>query len=485
MTVSTRADVGGRLPKLPAVDVGRVVSVAVNLVGAAGALGLALALAAALTAGQELQALTIVGLAAVVVSLAVAPSLGLLGWLALAPFGQLFNLAMGRGLPDLGLNRVAALFLFLLMIAQMAVRRRRLVRLTAIEGMGALFLVGMLLAVPASRLGVVGGVQNVFDTVVIPLLCFFFARTLLDSERGLHRLIVLLALISAILGLIAAREQLTNQAILSPVPYRWAYGQHSVKVTSIFGSPAIMALTLAVPVPALFLALAKADRAAARVFWAAALGATGAGILLTYVRAGWAAAIVGIGVTAIFSKPARRLALRILPVVLVVGLLVGGGLVDTRAVQERFESEGSIQYRLQALAVGLELAQQSPVLGLGLDNYSEAAVAAGWTPRGSTVQLAVAPHNLYLYVLTSGGLVALLPLLALFGLIGWRSWQVVRTGAPAQRDQAAVVLGTLAGYLLFAGTFDAILAYVASMMLFLVVGAAVGQWRRGPAEMVA
>src|SRR5690606_18044081 len=145
-----------------------------------------------------------------------------------------------------------------------------------------LFIVGMLLSVPASRLGIVGGVQNVFDTVALPLLCFFFARNLLTGERSLGRLAAVLALVGAVLGLAAAREQLTNQPLLSPIPYRWAYGQYSIKVTSFFGAPAIMAFTLTLLTPAVFFGLAQARTAARRLFFAVMLAAITAGLVLTY-----------------------------------------------------------------------------------------------------------------------------------------------------------------------------------------------------------
>ena len=88
--------------------------------------------------------------------------------------------------------------LCLLLLAQVTIGQRRLARLSAIEWTGLLFIVGMLLSVPASRLGIVGGVQNVFDTVALPLFCFFFARNLLAGEQGLGRLAVVLALVGAV-----------------------------------------------------------------------------------------------------------------------------------------------------------------------------------------------------------------------------------------------------------------------------------------------
>jgi len=452
----------------------RLLGPLINALGAAGGIGLAALLADLIVTGESDRAVTLVGLAAVITGLALNPALGLLGWLALAPFSRMFNLAMGRGLPDLGLHRVAAMFLLLLLLAQVTIGRRRLARLSAIEWTGLLFIAAMLLSVPASRLGIVGGVQNVFDTVALPLLCFFFARNLLAGERGLGRLAVVLALVGALLGLAAAREQLTNQPFLSPIPYRWAYGQYSIKVTSFFGAPAIMAFTLTLLTPAVFFALAQARTAARRLFFVVMLAAITAGLVLTYVRAGWLATVIGLVVLIALAPQARRYALLLVPAGLLVGLLLAGGAFDTRALTERLQTEGSITYRTEALQVGLQIAQRAPVFGLGLDNYSETAIAAGWRPVGGLGLPAVAPHNLFIYVLTSAGLVGLAPLLALFGFIGWhafRAWLAARGGA---RGWPAALLGTLAGYLLFANTFDALGAQLANMLFFTLSGAVLG-----------
>jgi hypothetical protein len=229
----------------PAAQGDRAIGLAVNLLGIVLIAGLAYYFGNALYAGVTGRAVALVGIAAVVIALTLAPDVGLLLWMVIAPFGRLFNLSMGSGLPDLSLNRIAAGVLLVLLFAQVAAGKRKLAPLTAVEGWGLAYLAGMSLSIAASRLGWVGGIQNVFDLVALPLLCFFFARNLLRKPIHLHWVAVTFAIIAAVLGIIAAREQLTNQAVLSPLPYRWEYGEHSVKVTSLFGAPAIMAFTLA------------------------------------------------------------------------------------------------------------------------------------------------------------------------------------------------------------------------------------------------
>lgn len=462
----------------------RVIARAVNVLGVVLVALLALYLGGALHVGDTRRAVALAGLSAVVLTLVLSPDVGLLLWMLMAPFGRLFNLSQGRGLPDLSLNRIASIGLLFILAAQAISGRRKLARLTAVEGWGIAFILALILSISTSRLGWVSGVQLVFDAVAVPLLCFYFARNLFTDRRQLAWLAVMLAIIGATLGVIAAREQLTNQAILSPTPYRMAYGQYSIKVTSLFGAPAAMALALSVPIPIVFVAAMRSRSLAARMGWLVSLTAIVFGLLSTYVRAGWLAGAAGLVVVVLLCRRARTAGLVMLLVALLAALFLGGGFVDTRAIEERLQSEGSISYREQALRVGLELAVESPVLGLGLDNYSEAAASAGWQPRRSNATLVAAPHNMYLYVLASGGLLALAPFLAQLIALGWRALTVLRrsrhragagdaTGGD-KGDWAAAAIAMVISYALFIGTFDAITAQFATVLFLTCLGAIFG-----------
>ncbi len=470
--------------RLPAGRGDRLIAPMVNLLGVVLVGLVALYLGGALHSEVTERAVALAGLGAVVLVLIAAPDLGLLFWMLLAPFGTLFNLAQGSGLPDLSLNRIASAVLVWVLIAQVASGRRKLARLTAVEGWGILFVLALIMSIGTSRLGWIWGIQVVFDAVVVPLLCFYLARNLFTDRRQLVWLAVLFAVLGATLGIITVREQLTNQAILSPLPYRMSYGQHSIKVTSLFGAPAAMAMTLAVTLPIVFVAATRSSRLGARLGWLAALLAIGGGLIATYVRAGWLAAVAGIVVVVVVSRRARPAGLLLLLIVLFAALIFSGGLADTQAIEERLQSEGSIIYRLQALSTGLDIAAESPWWGLGLDNYSDAAAAAGWQPRRSNATLAIAPHNMFIYVLTSAGIVALVPFVAQLVAAGWRGWRTLRrsrtdgasvhaTGA-SDGDWAAAAIAMLVGYVLVISTFDSITAQFATILFWMSLGALFG-----------
>lgn len=454
----------------------RLIPLAVNLLGIVLVAGLAYYFGSALFEGVTARAVAVVGIVGVVAVVALAPDVGLLLWIVVAPFGRLFNISMGRGLPDMSLNRIVALCVLFLLFAQVATGKRKLARLTAVEGWGLVFLLAMVLSIGASRLGLIGGVQNAFDYAALPLLCFYFGRNLLNKPKRMPWLAVMLAILVAMLGVIAAREQLTNQAVLSPLPFRWHYGQHSVKVTSLFGAPAIMAMTTALPLPYLLTGAMRSKELATRLLWFLALAAAAAGLLLTYVRAGWLTAVVGLAIVALLARRKRAALMVVLLLALLAALVLGAGLIDVRSLQERLQADQPIEYRMNAISVGLEIAKKAPLLGLGLDNYSDAAIAAGWQPTGRFGLLAVAPHNLFVYVLTSAGFLALLPFLAMLGAMGLRLLHGLRSternlAKSGQRDWVVAGLAMLIGYVVIGNTFDALGAQLANMVFFLSLGA--------------
>ncbi len=450
----------------------------VNMIALLAAFGVAAWLAGKLTAGREFDALAAVVLIAVAVTIFARPRFGFLLWIAIAPFARIFTLKISGGLPDFGLSRIAVLCTLFVIIAQVAVGRRRLARPTAVDWAAVLFVFGMALSVPASRLGTVGGAQFLFDFIVIPLLVYFCARQLLRGPQGVRQVAVVLAIVGALLGFFAVREQLTNQPFLSPISLRQIYGRNIWKLTSFFGAPAIMSLTLVMTVPMQLVAAARTGHPAQRLLWGTTLLLTLAGILQSYVRAGWLAGVLAIGVVLVLTPAIRRHSLQLALVTAVLLVIFGSQFINATAIERRLVSEGPIDYRMDALQVGLEIASKSPILGLGLDNFGKGAVNTSWAFAQSIgVRIGawtVAPHNNYIYLLTSAGLVGLLPYLALLAAIGWQGllgWRHARRSPGGDQGPWAALLATLIAYAIFSYTFDAINAQLASMLLFLVVGA--------------
>jgi hypothetical protein len=468
---------------------GRILSGAVNLLGALVALGAAFYLANSLLSDQQAMMVGVIGLALVLVVLAISPRAGLWLWIALGPVSVLIKLSMGSGIPDLGLHRVAALFLTGLLFAQVAIRQRRLLRPTAIEWAALAYGAALLASAPASRSGLLRATQGISDFVIIPLLVFVFARGLQAGRTDIRGAFAALALAGVTLGLATLREQLTGVTFLSPHPFSWVYVANIRKITSVFGHPAIMATTLTVVIPAIFYGFIRAKTLAGRLLWGGAFAISLLGLFMTYVRAGWLAVVVALVIMLLLSRQARRYFLPFVILAVILLALFGSNVASEGVITARLSSQAPITYRLEALKIGWQIFQRSPLIGIGFDNFSQAAIDAGFVPHLVTGGLPdVLPHNLYIYIMVSAGLLGLLPFVALLGLILWRAirlWRQTDSPLPVNKDLLAALIGTVVGYMIIIGTYDAMGAQLGSLFFFFVAGTILGAHEPQPAEVTA
>jgi hypothetical protein len=440
-------------------------------------------LARALLSPGWTRVVSIVGLGSLVLILLGSPRAGLLVWVVLAPFGTYLylQLDLGSGVPNLDVTRVSALLLLVLLISGAVLKTNgQFPHVTWVDLAMVAFAGAALLSITSSHLGLASGMQVVADLVIIPFLTYYFARRWLNSRNALIALSAAIALVGGLLGLITIREQLTGYAAFSPFFYSLEYEGRIRKVLSVFGSPPIMAITLVVSLPLLMYGIQRVSTLNRRLLLGLALVIVLAGVFFTYVRAGWLGGLVGVTLVIALSPAMRRALLPLLPVVIVaVLLLLTFAVVSPQIVQGRLTSEQPISYRLTAWRIAWDIFRQSPLLGIGYDNFGQAAESQfGWDPhRQALLTLLPATHNSFLYLLVSGGLLALIPYLGIFAALGFRGlsyWRIL----PQHRELIAILWAMMISYLVMSGTFDAVNAQFASLLLFMITGAILGYLER-------
>lgn len=435
----------------------------------------------ALMSPEWTQAVTLVGLAAAGLLVLLAPGIGLLAWVLLAPYAPhiYLRLDFGSGIPNLDLGRLATLLLLYLLVARAIWRPAdadppwQPAKLGWTEAFMAASTVVMGLSVFSGAGGVISGLQNVFDFVAMPYLVYLFARTWLRGARGMAGMVGVVALAGALMGFITAREQLTGEAVFSPFFYTLEYEQNIRLVMSLFGHPSTIAMALAISVPVLIYGIRFPFAPKMRLWLGLALATTLAGVLFAYMRAGWLGALLGLLVPALLNRELRRAFLPLTPLLLLVVVLAVFFGVDLETVQGRLTSEAPITYRFTAWQIAWELFKSSPVLGIGWNQFGRAAATQfGWNPHIKLSDLP-SPHNTYLNVLVTGGVLGLLPYLGVLIsiiLAGWRYWRR-RIG----RETVAVLWATTLAYMAIIASFDAFNAQYANMLYFLIIGTLVGR----------
>jgi len=134
----------------------------------------------------------------------------------------------------------------------------------------------------------------------------------------------------------------------------------------------------------------------------------GVGLFLTYARGAWIAAVVGV-VTVGLVRGSRKVVLAIVAVVVLVLLVVPSASARFSDVGSEDRASGvpsnSLSWRVAYWRDAVELAEQNPLSGIGIDMVSVAFVEA------------VPPHNDYVRVFVEMGVIGALAYLAVLGAL--------------------------------------------------------------------
>jgi O-antigen ligase len=421
-------------------------------------------------------------LPAFVLLLFLSPRLGILVWIVAAPFAPHVHLAvdLGGGIPNLDVTRLAVLVLAFQIASGVILGTGRRIRVTWTDGAMVAYIGAMLLSLLGSHLGLLSGVQTIFDFVVIPLCAYWFARHWLRSESDLNWAATATAVVGVALSVITVREQITGMAVFSPVPYSLIYEGKIRKVLSVFGSPAAMTTALTVGVPLLLLGIRRATGPKTRIGLGLALMSVLAGIFFAYVRAGWLGAVACIALMIWLSPQVRKALAPLLPMIVLVGVaLVGLTAISAQTVGGRLSSEEPITYRLTAWRIAWDIFRRSPIVGVGYGQFGlVAAQEFGWNPFSRLSDMP-SPHNSFFDVAVQGGLLAIVPYRAIFAGLAWqglRAWvRSSRRTASGVRDTVATLWATLLAYVLIIATFDILNSQYANILFFTVMGTLVGR----------
>lgn len=438
------------------------------------AIGLACFMGKRITSDEWPILVTATGLATFVVISIINARHALLLWMVMAPFARFIylDIELGRGIPNLTLSRIMTGVLLLLILAQAATGRRKLVRLSWADFLLLLFCLAAAVSVPSTVTPLKSAAQTFFDRVVIPIAVYFLARNLITNRRDLTAVMYTLVIIGLYLALLATREQLTGDVLFYPEDRSIQYTASIRRVVGLLGNPAFTVLTINMTVPWTWYLLSNARRH--RLALLVILGIMMAGAYFCMNRSGWVGLLVALITMALLIKRFRQFFV----VMLLVGAIVAGVywalIVSSPAVQERLRAQGPIEYRAETWRVALIMLRDNPILGVGYENFSQLYQHYGrWDINAPVLPT---PHNTYLWVLLAGGVVAFVPFIAFLGVVVFsalRLWAVARGSSDGFPDAglAGVFLASMASILTSALALDVIYGTFNTMIMFLIMGA--------------
>jgi O-antigen ligase len=456
----------------------RVVTVALYFLVLGGVgIGLGLFLGKRISEGEWPILITLSGLAVYVSVALINARHALLFWMATAPFSRFIylDLELGKGIPNFTLSRVMTGTLLLLLVAQLATRRRELVKMTWVDAFLLVFCGTLALSIPAARMGFKTTIQSFFDLILVPAILYFLTRNMIRSYRDFESVMYTLLVIGVYMGFLATWEQLTGTTWFYPENRSVYYTRHIRRVVSLLGNPAYIALVLNMGIPFVWYLFLEAEQH--RLLLLGSVGLMMAGVFFCMNRAGWVGLLCALIVMGMFVKKFWR----VFVVMVVMGVIVASAywavIVTSPAVQERLQASGPIAFRKEAWRVGLLMARDNLWFGVGFENYHFYYRQYGrWDIY---LRAAPSPHNTFLWVLLTGGMVALVPFVAFVGSIVYKPLRLYLVSwgeeeGSEMSDLAGVFLASMASILVPGLVMDLPAGNYHMMLWFFVMGAYFG-----------
>jgi len=424
----------------------------------AGLLLVALAIVFALFLGKLVvspnwqDAVRLVAIGGLIVVILMSPVNGLLLWIIVAPYAlahhttlwHILNIRLPPGIPDLSLARLAVATLSVVWVAQLAIGKKKMRRLGAVEVFMVMFCIAVLPSAAAGLAGINRSVQVLFDKFITPFLVFALAKNLYEEKTGLDKLGLALAVIGIYLSFMVFYESLTGQPLVSnlgAIGGTPSYTRSLPKVVSLLGSPAFLATVLGMVVPIALYKLVRERSPYARAFYGALFLAALLGNFFCYNRGAWLALVVGLFIMLLCAWEYRRILLPILLIAAVVGLVYWQVISESAVATERLSNVSSLRFRLTMLEASEKMIRNDLLFGVGLGNFAHYFLEyGGYWPTLAYDQ--PTPHNSYVLVLSTMGLVSFIPYVLIFTSMFLEMWPIFGRSREASRvDRAFLVSG--------------------------------------------
>jgi len=313
------------------------------------------------------------------------------------------------------------------------------------------------------------------DKFIIPFLIFVLAKNLYEEETGLEKLSVTLGVIGVYISFMVFYEHLTGQPLFVGVGRTTAYTRSLRKIISLLGNPAFLGTVLGMIVPIALYNFVRARSPYRKAFYGGLFLTTLLGNFFCYNRGAWLALAAALLVL-LLDRRYRRILLPIILVGAVVGLVYWQLISASAVVTERLSNVSSVRFRLNMLEVSRKMIRDEPLFGVGFGNFPDYFIEYGGHWETLAYDLPT-PHNTYVLVLTTMGLVSFVPYVLIFLLMFLKMTAGLRRSRGDKRVDGALLvsgLAVLAVYTVSSAAVDLYINVFTSLVFFLITGTILG-----------
>ena len=354
------------------------------------------------------------------------------------------------GIPDLTYDRALILLLLGVLILQVLLLQRRLMKITPLDILVLVYVLAQL----SSRVFVLwfGGMgrpnlDGLLTIVLIPVMLYWMAKNLLVSRVHLKWFLYALVIASLLICLTGLYEQAvgTQERLFTVSVSLAGEAERSTgrwldvpggRAAGVMGNPAIYGAVLGIGVLAAVSCLADPKRKSIQAALVATIGILLYGVFASYTRSAWLSVFIVLFVAqflinGLWKKTLPIFVLGLLLLFLMWDVLPNRSAIVSRATSTYGTITGSTG-RLSLASLGWALFLAKPLLGWGLaalDTLSQS-------------QVGYSSHNIYLTFLVDGGLVLFLSFSAIVGYLLIKVIRVYRSTPKSNLNRNLLVAMT-------------------------------------------
>lgn len=314
----------------------------------------------------------------------------------------------------------------------------------------------------------------------MPFLAYVVARVAFRSERSIRPVLFLITVLAAYAAATSILQFTGPTALVWP-QYILESQTWEGRAVGIFNQPVVNGLMMIAGfVTAMFLVRDRSLRAATRVAALVVAGLCVPGIYLTHTRAVWLVFGIAVVMCAIFAVGARAGFVLTLAGALAFIALTWTTFTSSDRAAGGIGSTSEVDDRLNAIATALWAIEQKPLLGWGIARFAalNTYYHQVWAPdvdfrRG----YAIASHENELGIAAELGIVGLALWLAVLLGVTWKLVSLMRrmpVEGLAGRRLGLIALTVLGTWVVCGLTVDLRYFDFANLLVFLLIGAAVG-----------
>ena len=351
-------------------------------------------------------------------------------WIGSTPILSNFvRIEMGAGVPDITLNRIAALLLIMTLLFQVAVKMRPMISFKPIEWV---MIAIILLFVPAIYRAEdpIQGAQLIFDHIATPMIVFFLAKNLLTGKQDIRPLIWTLGIVTLYCAVLGFQEHFTEYSFFTETgELTWQNEDLADRIQGPFSTPQILGTVMMGGVVFFFYRMIDSIRLWERLASFAILVIHSMVTYWTYRRSVWMGYFATLVFLGLVERRFRKPLMIIVAIALVMMAVNWNRIYESSVFQDRVANSRTVNDRYITWITSYEIAKEFPVFGTGL-GWFKFYYEKHFTFYGDTVTTDFAhgiasSHNSYIQLWVEAGVIVLIPYMLMLWMFLYRVYQLL------------------------------------------------------------